>query len=103
MAEFKQIYVEKRSRSLYYRKNVELVGPKLGNFFANPTQAESHLERRRLVRPVVTGTDPPGSVREHRLQGARLSRCPDRIWTDREACATIRAPASHAIEELNSL
>jgi peptide/nickel transport system substrate-binding protein len=40
MAEFQQIYVEKTVEiPLYYRKNVELVGPKLGNFFANPTQA----------------------------------------------------------------
>jgi peptide/nickel transport system substrate-binding protein len=40
MAEFQKIYVEKTLEiPLYYRKNVELVGPKLGNFFANPTQA----------------------------------------------------------------
>ncbi len=40
MAEFQQIYVEKTLEiPLYYRKNVELVSPKLGNFFANPTQA----------------------------------------------------------------
>jgi peptide/nickel transport system substrate-binding protein len=40
MAEFQRIYVEKTVEiPLYYRKNVELVGPKLGNFFANPTQA----------------------------------------------------------------
>jgi peptide/nickel transport system substrate-binding protein len=40
MAEFQKIYVEKTVEiPLYYRKNVELVGPKLGNFFANPTQA----------------------------------------------------------------
>jgi peptide/nickel transport system substrate-binding protein len=40
MNEFQQIYVEKTVEiPLYYRKNVELVGPKLGNFFANPTQA----------------------------------------------------------------
>jgi peptide/nickel transport system substrate-binding protein len=40
MAEFQQVYVEKTVEiPLYYRKNVELVGPKLGNFFANPTQA----------------------------------------------------------------
>jgi peptide/nickel transport system substrate-binding protein len=40
MAEFQQIYVEKTVEiPLYYRKNVELVGAKLGNFFANPTQA----------------------------------------------------------------
>ena len=40
MAEFQQIYVEKTVEiPLYYRKNVELVGPTLGNFFANPTQA----------------------------------------------------------------
>jgi peptide/nickel transport system substrate-binding protein len=40
MAEFQRIYVEKTVEiPLYYRKNVDLVGPKLGNFFANPTQA----------------------------------------------------------------
>jgi peptide/nickel transport system substrate-binding protein len=40
MAEFQRVYVEKTVEiPLYYRKNVELVGPKLGNFFANPTQA----------------------------------------------------------------
>ena len=40
MAEFQKVYVEKTVEiPLYYRKNVELVGPKLGNFFANPTQA----------------------------------------------------------------
>ncbi len=40
MAEFQKVYVEKTLEiPLYYRKNVELVGPKLGNFFANPTQA----------------------------------------------------------------
>jgi peptide/nickel transport system substrate-binding protein len=40
MAEFQKIYVEKTVEvPLYYRKNVELVGAKLGNFFANPTQA----------------------------------------------------------------
>jgi peptide/nickel transport system substrate-binding protein len=40
MAEFQKIYVEKTDEiPLYYRKNVDLVGPKLGNFFANPTQA----------------------------------------------------------------
>jgi peptide/nickel transport system substrate-binding protein len=40
MAEFQKIYVEKTVEvPLYYRKNVELVGPKIGNYFANPTQA----------------------------------------------------------------
>ena len=40
MAQFQKIYVEKTVEiPLYYRKNVELAGPKLGNFFANPTQA----------------------------------------------------------------
>jgi peptide/nickel transport system substrate-binding protein len=40
MADFQRVYVEKTVEiPLYYRKNVELVGPKLGNFFANPTQA----------------------------------------------------------------
>ena len=40
MAEFQQIYVEKTVEiPLYYRKNVELHSAKLGNFFANPTQA----------------------------------------------------------------
>jgi len=40
MAQFQKVYVEKTVEiPLYYRKNVELVGPKLGNFFANPTQA----------------------------------------------------------------
>jgi peptide/nickel transport system substrate-binding protein len=40
MAEFQRIYVEQTVEiPLYYRKNVELIGPRLGNFFANPTQA----------------------------------------------------------------
>jgi len=40
MAEFQKIYVQQTVEiPLYYRKNVDLVGPKLGNFFANPTQA----------------------------------------------------------------
>ena len=40
MAEFQKVYVEKTVEvPLYYRKNVDLVSPKLGNFFANPTQA----------------------------------------------------------------
>jgi len=40
MAEFQRVYVEKTVEiPLYYRKNVELVSPRLGNFFANPTQA----------------------------------------------------------------
>jgi peptide/nickel transport system substrate-binding protein len=40
MAEFQRVFAEKTVEiPLYYRKNVELVGPKLGNFFANPTQA----------------------------------------------------------------
>ena len=40
MADFQKVYVEKTVEiPLYYRKNVELVSPTLGNFFANPTQA----------------------------------------------------------------
>lgn len=40
MAEFQRVYVEKTVEiPLYYRKNVELHNDKLGNFFANPTQA----------------------------------------------------------------
>jgi peptide/nickel transport system substrate-binding protein len=40
MAEFQKVYYEKTVEiPLYYRKNVELHGPTLGNFFANPTQA----------------------------------------------------------------
>ena len=40
MADFQTVYVEQTLEiPLYYRKNVELVGPTLGNFFANPTQA----------------------------------------------------------------
>jgi peptide/nickel transport system substrate-binding protein len=40
MAEFQKIYVEKTVEvPLYYRKNVDLASPKLGNFFSNPTQA----------------------------------------------------------------
>jgi peptide/nickel transport system substrate-binding protein len=39
MAEFQKIYVEKTVEiPLYYRKQVELAGPKLGNYFENPTQ-----------------------------------------------------------------
>jgi peptide/nickel transport system substrate-binding protein len=40
MADFQKIYVEKTVEvPLYYRKNVDLASPKVGNFFANPTQA----------------------------------------------------------------
>jgi peptide/nickel transport system substrate-binding protein len=40
MSEFQKIYVQQTVEiPLYYRKNVDLAGPKLGNFFANPTQA----------------------------------------------------------------
>jgi peptide/nickel transport system substrate-binding protein len=40
MAEFQKIYIEKTVEiPLYYRKNVDLSSPKVGNFFANPTQA----------------------------------------------------------------
>jgi peptide/nickel transport system substrate-binding protein len=39
MAEFQRIYVEKTVEiPLYYRKQVDLHAPKLGNFLANPTQ-----------------------------------------------------------------
>jgi len=40
MATFQKIYVEKTIEiPLYYRKNVDLVGSKLGNYFSNPTLA----------------------------------------------------------------
>jgi peptide/nickel transport system substrate-binding protein len=40
MAEFQKVYVEKTVEiPLYYRKAVELHSPRLGNFFANGTQA----------------------------------------------------------------
>jgi len=40
MATFQQIYVAKTIEiPLYFRKEVEAVGPKVGNFFANPTSA----------------------------------------------------------------
>jgi peptide/nickel transport system substrate-binding protein len=40
MATFQQVYVQKTVEiPLYYRKNVDLVGPKLGNYFQNPTLA----------------------------------------------------------------
>jgi ABC-type transport system substrate-binding protein len=40
MADFQKVYIEKTVEiPLYYRKNVELVGPAMGNFFANGTQA----------------------------------------------------------------
>jgi peptide/nickel transport system substrate-binding protein len=40
MATFQQIYVQKVIEiPLYFRKEVETVSPKLGNFFANPTSA----------------------------------------------------------------
>ena len=40
MAEFQKIYVEKTVEvPLYYRKQVDLFGAKVGNFFGNPTQA----------------------------------------------------------------
>lgn len=40
MADFQKIYVEKTVEvPLYYRKQVDLFGPRVGNFFGNPTQA----------------------------------------------------------------
>jgi len=40
MASFQKIYVEKTIEiPLYYRKNVDLVSSKLGNYFSNPTLA----------------------------------------------------------------
>ncbi len=40
MAEFQKIYVDQTVEiPLYYRKQVDLSSPKVGNFFANPTQA----------------------------------------------------------------
>ena len=40
MADLQRIYVEKTVEiPLYYRKQVDLHAPRLGNFFANPTQA----------------------------------------------------------------
>ncbi|HXI44905.1 MAG TPA: ABC transporter substrate-binding protein, partial [Candidatus Acidoferrales bacterium] len=40
MATFQELYVEKTVEiPLYYRKNVDLVGPRLGNYFSNPTSA----------------------------------------------------------------
>ena len=42
MAQFQKIYVEKTVEiPLYYRKNVELFNPVVGNVFANGTQAGS--------------------------------------------------------------
>jgi peptide/nickel transport system substrate-binding protein len=42
MATFQKVYVEKTVEiPLYYRKNVELAGPRLGNYFANGTQVGS--------------------------------------------------------------
>ncbi len=40
MAEFQKVYVEKTVEiPLYYRKQVDLAAPKVGNFIGNPTQA----------------------------------------------------------------
>jgi len=40
MATFQKVYVDKTVEiPLYYRKQVDLASPKVGNFFANPTQA----------------------------------------------------------------
>jgi peptide/nickel transport system substrate-binding protein len=42
MAVFQKVYVDKTVEiPLYYRKNVELAGPRIGNYFANGTQAGS--------------------------------------------------------------
>jgi len=42
MATFQKVYVEKTVEiPLYYRKNVELAGPRIGNYFANGTQVGS--------------------------------------------------------------
>jgi peptide/nickel transport system substrate-binding protein len=43
MATFQKVYVDKTVEiPLYYRKNVELAGPRIGNYFANGTQAGSN-------------------------------------------------------------
>ena len=40
MAEFQRLYADKTVEiPLYYRKQVDLHAPRLGNFFGNPTQA----------------------------------------------------------------
>jgi peptide/nickel transport system substrate-binding protein len=40
MAEVQKVFIEQTVEiPLYYRKNVELISPNVGNFFANPTQA----------------------------------------------------------------
>ena len=50
----RRLYVDKTVEiPLYYRKNVELANPRVGNYFANGTQVGSDLERRGLVRQPV--------------------------------------------------
>ena len=61
MAEFQKIYVEKTVEiPLYYRKNVELVGPNARQLLRQPDAGRSDLECRRLVRQSVTEPDPSG-------------------------------------------
>ena len=100
MAEFQQIYVEKTVEiPLYYRKNVELVGPKLGNFFANPTQAG----------PTWNASTGSPSSNGRRLRGlcdnpasGRPPRGAPPLRPTRAACATIRTrPRTQS--ELDSL
>ena len=58
MAEFQKVYVEKTIEiPLYFRKDVYLVSPKLGNFFGNPTSG-----RARRGTP-STGASPSRLVR----------------------------------------
>ena len=74
MADFQKVYVDKTVEiPLYYRKNVELVSPRLGNFFANP-----HPGR---LRPGTSWTGsaskPSGSDLTGRIErGARLAGAP---------------------------
>ena len=95
MAEFQKIYVEKTVEvPLYYRKNVDLVSPKLGNFFANPTQAGPDLERGRLVRQASSArSDPPGSTRAPRLGAPARAGAPSTTGV-RDACAPMQLRTS---------
>ena len=82
MATFQDLYVDKTIEiPLYYRKNVELVEPALGNYSANGTLAGSDLERRGLVRHPVGRAFELEANRAGRPECGRPVRLPARMTT----------------------
>ena len=54
MADFQTVYVDQTLEiPLYYRKNVELVGPDPRELLREPDPGRPDMERRRLVQAVV--------------------------------------------------